>query len=268
MKKNILILLITFFGFSSSAFSAACTTSSGKTVLPSSTGFANACSIEPDHFEVKIYELMLCTSAPTPPTTSSPAGTTSCQLVMSSAAGSDVVVATGVTSPITATIKRPDNGTYTHALVRINNTFTLGDSREYSASINGYDGGSNGTGVFCATSSGGTKCAASALPVVNKALALDDFSPGSNSYSITTTDAEGVHGAYLVDSAFKLEADTDADTKFLVGMQQFSTPVTVTDNSSSMNIAFSASTGMQIFNNGSSTIYSVMGPFSLKLTVK
>jgi len=268
MKKNILILLITFFGFSSSAFSAACTTSSGKTVLPSSTGFANACSIEPDHFEVKIYELMLCTSAPTPPTTSSPAGTTSCQLVMSSAAGSDVVVATGVTSPITATIKRPDNGTYTHALVRINNTFTLGDSREYSASINGYDGGSNGTGVFCATSSGGTKCAASALPVVNKALALDDFSPGSNSYSITTTDAEGVHGAYLVDSAFKLEADTDADTKFLVGMQQFSTPVTVTDNSSSMNIAFSASTGMQIFNNGSSTIYSVMGPFALKLTVK
>jgi len=268
MKKNILILLITFFGFSSSAFSAACTTSSGKTVLPSSTGFVNACSIEPDHFEVKIYELMLCTSAPTPPTTSSPALTTSCQLVMSSAAGSDVVVATGVTSPITATIKRPDNGTYTHALVRINNTFTLGDSREYSASINGYDGGSNGTGVFCATSSGGTKCAASALPVVNKALALDDFNPGSNLYSIATTDAEGVHGAYLVDSAFKLEADTDADTKFLVGMQQFSTPVTVTDNSSSMNIAFSASTGMQIFNNGSSTIYSVMGPFALKLTVK
>ena len=268
MKKNILILLITFFGFSSSAFSAACTTSSGKTVLPSSTGFANACSIEPDHFEVKIYELMLCTAAPTPPTTSSPAVTTSCQLVMSSITGSDVVVATGVTSPIIATIKRPDNGTYTHAFVRINNTFTLGDSREYSASINGYDGGTNGSGAFCATSSGGTKCAASALPVVNKALALDDFKPGSNLYSIATTDAEGVHGAYLVDSAFKLEADTDADTKFLVGMQQFSTPVTVTDNSSSMNIAFSASTGMQIFNNGSSTIYSVMGPFALKLTVK
>jgi len=99
-------------------------------------------------------------------------------------------------------------------------------------------------------------------------LALDDFKPGSNLYSITTSDAEGLHGAYLVDSNFKLEADTDADTKFLVGMQQFSTPVIVTDNSSSMNIAFSASTGMQIFNNGSSTIYSVMGPFSLKLTVK
>jgi len=186
---------------------------------------------------------------------------------MSSTTGSDVVV-TGVTSPITAIIKRPDNGTYTHALVRINNTFTLGDSREYSASINGYDVGSNGSGAFCATLSDGTKCAASALPVVNKALALDDFNPGSNLYSITTSDAEGVHGSYLVDSAFKLEANTDADTAFLVGMQQFSTPVTVSDNSSSMNIAFSASTGMQIFNNGSSTIYSVMGPFSLKLTVK
>ena len=269
MKKNILILLITFFGFSSSAFSAACTTSSGKTVLPSSTGFVNACSIEPDHFEVKIYELMLCTTAPTPPTTSSPAVTTSCQLVMSSAAGFSVVVATGVTSPITATIKRPDNGTYTHAIARISNNFTLGDSREYSASLNGYQGGSNnGSGVFCATTATGTKCGASAVTAVNKTLALDDFNPGSNLYSTSSTTTEGALNAYLVDSAFKLEADTDADTKFLIGTQTFTTPVTITDNSISMDAAFSTSTGMQIFTPGSSRIEAVSGPFSLKLTVK
>ena len=68
MKKNIIVLLVTLFGFSNVAFSAACGTSGAKTVFPASDGYANGCSAEPDYFELKIYDMMLCTAAPTAPT--------------------------------------------------------------------------------------------------------------------------------------------------------------------------------------------------------
>ena len=111
------------------------------------------------------------------------------------------------------------------------------------------------------------------MTALKQTHALDDFNPGSNIYiyiysSGDISTAEGTLNAYLVDSAQLLEVNTDADVKYLMGTQLFTTPVVITDASTTMNASFKTTTGIRIFDNGTDSLQIVNGPFSLKLTVE
>ena len=277
MKKIIFTLWAVSLGFSNVAWSAACATSGATTVFPTTTGYANNCYVEPDYFGVTIYKMMLCTSAPVAPTTAAVAGTTTCQTVFTNATGSTVSITNGASSPLTGTATRPDNGTYTHAFVEMSNVLVIGDSREYSTSLDGYNIAAqttNGGGVFCATTAAGSKCGAAAITAVNHSSALGDLNGAAPGYVNQLTgiaNAVGTSSVYLVDSTYLLEADTATDVIYLVGMQAFTTPIVITDDTVSMDVAFTSSTGMSVFDvaaQGGDDVYVTTGPFALKMTTK
>ena len=80
--------------------------------------------------------------------------------------------------------------------------------------------------------------------------------------------AVGTSSVYLVDSTYLLEADTAADVIYLVGMQAFTTPIVITDDTASMDVAFTSSTGMSVFDANADDVYVTTGPFALKMTTK
>ena len=275
MKKIIFALWVVSLGLSNVAWSAACATSGATTVFPTgASGYAQRCDVEPDYFAVKIYKMMLCTSAPVAPTTAAVAGTTTCQTVFTNATGSTVSIASGASSPLTGTATRPDNGTYTHAFVEMSNVLVIGDSREYSIALDGWNidaSTENGGGVFCATTALGSKCGATAITAVNYSSALGDLNGDTAGYINQLTDianAVGTSSVYLVDSTYLLEADTAADVIYLVGMQAFTTPIVITDDTVSMDVAFTSSTGMSVFDANADDVYVTTGPFALKMTTK
>ena len=58
---------------------------------------------------------------------------------------------------------------------------------------------------------------------------------------------------------------------YLVGMQAFKTPIVITDDTASMDVAFTSSTGMSVFDvnaNGGDDVYVATSPFALKMTTK
>jgi len=270
MKKRILVLLVALFGFSNVAFSAAgdaCPLGGGdKKDVSSATAYGSNCSYQPDSFTIKIYEMKLCSSAPTAPTTSAVTVTTSCQDVMTNATGSTVTVVKGSNTALTGTITRPANGTYTHAYIRIGKDFLIKDAEEFTSS---HTGSRSGTGKFCAThETSGVVCDTSAVTAGEQTMALNDMDGPAGSFVDSKTGistSEGTLAAYLVASSYKLSATSGA-VEYVVGTQAFTTPIVITDATTKMNAAFNTTTGLSVFDGG--TLNMVQGPFSLKLTVE
>jgi hypothetical protein len=266
MKKNVLILFLLLFGLNNTAIAAACTVTSGVTTFP--TG--SSCSAEPDFFQLKMYDMMLCTAAPTAPTTSAAMVLTNCQSVLTSSGGTNVSVTDGGSTSISGTITRPDNGTYTHGYIRISSDFVVGDSRQYDTSLDDAVGG-DGTadGTYCATTASWVDCDTSAVTAVNQTMGMGSTQFGSDYLIEDEVVAGGLVDAWLVDTNQKLEADTDGDVTYLVGVQTFTAPLVVSDTTTSMNTAFAVSTGMTIIHNQGNPprLQLTNGPFSVIMTL-
>ena len=264
MKKNVLIIFLVLIGFNSIVIAAACTVTSGITTFP--TG--STCKTEPDFFQLKMYDMMLCSAAPTAPTTAAAMVLTNCQSILTSASGTDVSVTNGGSSALSGTITRPDNGTYTHGYIRISSNFVIGDSRQYDTSLD-EDGNGAADGVYCATTASGVDCNSSAVTAINQTMGMGSTQFGSDYLIEDEVVSGGLVDAWLVDTNQKLEADTDGDVTYLVGVQAFTTPLVVSDSTSSMNASFAVSTGMTVIHNGGNPpILSLTnGPFSVIMTI-
>ena len=264
MKKNVLIIFLVLIGFNSIVLAAACTVTSGITTFP--TG--STCKTEPDFFQLKMYDMMLCSAAPTAPTTAAAMVLTNCQSILTSASGTDVSVTNGGSSALSGTITRPDNGTYTHGYIRISSNFVIGDSRQYDTSLD-EDGNGAADGVYCATTASGVDCNSSAVTAINQTMGMGSTQFGSDYLIEDEVVSGGLVDAWLVDTNQKLEADTDGDVTYLVGVQAFTTPLVVSDSTSSMNASFAVSTGMTVIHNGGNPpILSLTnGPFSVIMTI-
>jgi len=267
MKKNILLALVALFGFSNVVL-ADCTISSGITdfpLAPHADSGDNTCYTEPDFAQYTFYEMGLCTSAAGAPTSSTVLNTANCQTVLSSTSGIAVQVDNGATSDISGNIIRPANGTYTHGYVRVGKAITLRDSREYNMSLDSnYDDAVNGE--FCATTADeddadAVTCSTSAVTAVNS---LRSFSFG-NDFSWPS----GTPTAWLVKSDENLANDSN-DVVYLIGTAEFPTPVVLTDDSTSMNIAIKVSNALAVDNrdNTGHRVNLQAGPFNLVMTVK
>ena len=268
LKYFIILLVVGFSAVSYPLKAAELTCTNGDVSV---LGDGDYCMTEPDYYAVTIYEMGVCTSNPTGPTTTSTFDTSTCEVVFQSTAGSLVEVQNGVTSPLSGTITRPPNGTYTYGYIRLNNTFLIKGSVDFGSGhaviTNRYctsptattdnETGANGS---CSATSGATQGLVS--------TELTDFSGGDSSN--TTSASVGDLTAYLLDTNQFLADSTEttqAGAEGILGFQQFTSSIVLTDDTASMNAALTVSQGMTVSVNGANIVGFDSGPFQVVLTV-
>ena len=124
--KYFILFLSLIFVFeitnSKDADAATCTVTSG---VLSETEIKNGCHHTPESYEIVIFEMYLCTSAPTTPTTSATVDLTNCSQIFNNASGATANVSQGGSVDLTGTYTRPPDGSYTHGYARMDNTFGI-----------------------------------------------------------------------------------------------------------------------------------------------
>ena len=190
MKKIVLSLGLLF---SSASAVSAPTASMNLTMIDGNkcavnsgiTTFSSGCMTEPDEYKVTIHEVYLCGSAPSAPTTASTAVLSACQKIYDHSAGTEVSVSTSSSTGLSTTnFSDADAGTYTHAVVKLNNSLSFKSNLELNTS---QAGDSSGAGVHCATVAGSTAgqtavCGSSALTAGFSVDPVDGFTISGTRY--------------------------------------------------------------------------------------
>ena len=245
------------------------------------------CVFAPDGYQVTIYEMGLCTSDPTAPTTSSAYALDTCSTVINSPSGQTINLAAG--SELTLTdVTRPTNGTYTHAYMVLGNYFGITVTKQFTNTMHRYDTATSGN--FCWTTSGtkynsdwggppanpttfancGTE--GEAAPAMYTEI-LDDFDEDTYNYGPVSVESGNLTAYLVTDSNDRLvNAVKTADRIF--GKQTLGTAVEVTNTSSTFVVSFGVNqaTSPHMSNEGSLNTYDVIafgsGPFSAFITVE
>ena len=279
--KNIFYLAV-FFLIASLNLSFAdshvsnCTITSG--VFAKSEPIGNGyCASAPNAYEVVAYEMYLCTSAPTAPTTTSSMGLDNCFKNWESSGGSTLSVQQNQTIDVPGTMTRPPNGTYTHGVMLIDNTFGITMAMQFDDAVTAQDGTS---GIYCATVDGsGAYGSSNTIPTATSTCGASAIIPGKFVEILTTFDstfdasatADNLNGTsasitgYLIDSSGNL-AENDADVDKLMGAISFASAVNFTDLTTTLTMSFNVGEGMAIYNNGANRLVFGSGPFQAVIT--
>ena len=278
IKYLFLVLSLIFvFEIVNSNQAKACTVNSGVVAKASGDGadfIDDGCDEAPALYEVVIYKLYLCTSAPTEATTSSTVVLTPCSQIFNNSSGATASVTQGAEIVLDGTYTRPPAGTYTHGYAYMDNTFGITWAGELSASMTGMTGG---TGVFCGTVAGsGTHaqasthtnssvCGSSAITPGKFVETLTHFGGVGDTFS-SKAEAENINGTtadiagYLVDTNEHRAANA-AEVDKLEGLVTFANPVVVTTDTTSISMTFNVGEGMHLVNGGSNKLFIGSGPF-------
>ena len=257
--KYLFLVLCTIFVFEMISFNKAeadeCTVTSG---VVAEADIDNGCDTAPDIYEVVIYKLYLCTSAPTEPTTSSTVVLTPCSQIFNNASGATASVTQGSDIDLDGTYTRPPNGTYTHGYAYMDNTFGITWSGKIDGLKNGHTGG---RGVYCATvanegthKQGSTHTNSSVCSSTDNLTAgkfvetLEQFGGFTDSFlaRATATNINGTTASIvglLVDDN-EHRAATTGEVEKLEGLVTFANPVVVTTATTSLNMSFNVGEGM------------------------
>ena len=281
--RNLLFLFAAIFIFEniniSEAKAADCTLTSG--VYSASEVTSGACQGTPDKYEITIYELYLCTSAPTAPTTTTAVDLDAggCVLTFNNASGSAASVTQNSSLNLGGSFTRPANNTYTHGYAKMNNTFGITASIQLDGNVTGQTGG---TGTYCGTVSGSgtmgsnstlsdtTICSTSAVTAAKYTITMTSFNSSS---FVATGSASNINGTsasitgYMIDTNGYLSTG-DSDSDKLHGLVQFADSVVFTDSITSVTMSFNVGSGMSLYpdSNGKLTIDS--GPFQAIITAQ
>jgi len=278
--KYLFLVLCTIFVFEMISFNkaeAACTVTSG---VVAEDDIDNACDTVPDIYEIVIYKLYLCTSAPTEATTSSTVVLTPCSQIFNSANGATASVTQGSDINLDGTYTRPPNGTYTHGYAYMDNTFGITWSGEIEASMTGMTGG---TGVFCASVAGsGTHkkgsthnnssvCSSTDNLTAGKFVeTMEHFGDPSNNF-LSKGEQSNINGStasiigLLVDTN-EHRAVNSGEVVKLEGLVTFANPVVVTTTTTSLSMKFNVGEGMHLNDGGSNKLQVGSGPFQAIMT--
>lgn len=253
-----------------------CTITSG--VFDKSEPIDNGyCASAPNAYEVVAYEMYLCTSAPTAPTTTSSMGLDNCFKNWEASDGSTLSVQQNQTIDVPGTMSRPPNGTYTHGVMLIDNTFGITMAMQFDEAVSAQDGTS---GVYCATVAGsGAYGSSNTIPTATSTCGASAITAGKFVEILTTFDstfdatatADNLNGTsasitgYLIDSSGNL-AENDADVDKLMGAISFASDVNFTDLTTTLTMSFNVGEGMAIYNNGSNRLVFGSGPFQAVIT--
>ena len=284
MRRLIYSIFFIFFLSPSNNIYAACsgsdccTVTSGVVTWPDNS----SCALEPDAYSISMYNMYLCTSAPSAPTTSSATGYTAagCVLVLDASAGSSISITPGGNAQAFsgANFIRPPNNTYTHGVMLIDNVFYITLDRQFDTSITG---GSSGTGAYCATIAGSADettggsmvCSASDnLTAGAWGAVLTSFN-GLSSF-LTSVSASNLNGTgasisgHLVNSSEQIAASRATVDK-LVGIQTFAAPVVIEKTFRGLDVAFGINQGTTCWDDSGgegNTIECGSGPFQAIIT--
>ena len=271
--KYLFLILSTIFIFEmfNSNKAEACTISSG---VVSESDINSGCDTAPAEYEIVIYKLYLCTSAPTEATTSSTVVLTPCSQVFNNDSGATAAVTQGAEIVLDGTYTRPPNGTYTHGYAYMDNTFGITWAGKLSGAKTGT---SSGTGVFCGTKAGsGTHaegsthtgnsvCGSSAITAGKFVETLAQFGAHDDAFS-SKAEVDEINNTlasitgYLVDSNEHRAANTGEVVK-LEGLVEFADPITVTGETTSLSMTFNVGEGMHLVQEGSDELWIGSGPF-------
>ena len=259
-----------------------CTVNSGVVAKASGDGadfIDDGCDEAPALYEVVIYKLYLCTSAPTEATTSSTVVLTPCSQIFNNSSGATASVTQGSEIVLDGTYTRPPAGTYTHGYAYMDNTFGITWAGELSASMTGMTGG---TGVFCGTVAGsGTHaqasthtnssvCGSSAITPGKFVETLTHFGGSGDAWTriATATNINGTSAeikGILVDTNGHL-AENEGEVDKLEGMVTFADSIVITDATTSLTMSFNLGEGMSLNSGGGDAIHIGSGPFQAIFT--
>ena len=242
----------------------------------------NSCSVQPDSYGITMYKMYFCTSAPTAATTSDEADISSCVLVFDAGeTGSRVdMTGTGDAGAFSgATFIRPEPNTYTHGYMLIDNVFYV----KYAAKFNeAKEGSKTGTdnGLFCGTLAGtgnestgqSTTCGSSAITAGEWGAQLTSFNGSASCLAIVTASNLNNTGADItgvLETSAGVRTSDCSDVDKLGGIQTFASPVIITKDLKTIDVAFGISEGMTIFENGDDppVINMGSGPFQAVISV-
>ncbi len=235
----------------------------------------DTCSAEPSYYGITVYEMGLCPSEPDAPTTSSVTDLTACEVVFESSTGSLVEVQNGVTSTPTGTFSRPANGTYTHAYMRLGNTFLIKGEVDFGTNwaagviTNRYCISPTATTDNETAGATGTCSGASGVTPLLVSSELVDLSGASNTN--VKTETVGELTVYLLKTNQQLTDTTDTTAvtgvDAVLGLQSFPNSIVITDETTALDANITVSEGMTITINGTDAEFD-SGPFQLELTVQ
>jgi len=241
-------------------------------------GGGEYCASAPESYEIVAYEMYLCTAAPTAPTTSSSMGLDNCFKNWESPAGATLPLQQNQTRDMPGTMSRPPNGTYTHGVMLIDNTFGITMAMQFDGTMGGQDGTS---GVFCASvagnetyGSGGnipsasSTCGSSAITPGKFVETLTSFDSGTFDADVTADNLNGTSASiagYLIDTDGNL-AVNDADVDKLIGTLVFASTVSFTDATTTLTMSFNVGEGMSLYDDGSNQLTFGSGPFQAILS--
>ena len=237
----------------------------------------NYCASAPNTYEVVVYEMYLCTAAPTAPTTSSSMSLDNCFKNWELSSGATLAVQQNETIDVPGTMSRPPNGTYTHGVMLIDNTFGITMAMQFDEAVTGQDGTS---GVYCASVAGsGTMGSSGTIPSASSTCGSSVITPGKFVETLTSfsntfdadVSADNLNGSsasiagYLIDTDGNL-AENDADVDKLIGSLSFASSVNFTESTTTLTMSFNVGEGMSLYNDGSDQLTFGSGPFQAIIT--
>lgn len=240
----------------------------------------NSCETQPEIYQVRIYQVMLCTSQPTAPTTSTSSGLSMCQNLISNDTGSVVRIdeiggdgqtITGDTNETVA------NRSYSWSAVKLDNVFGIQGSFEFE---DPYNGEVSGSGNYCATSGNSGTKSSTAEP---DNTSICHSSPvTAQTYTITRTSFTGDGGgvfsavvevtdinngtdfnAYLIDSEDRL-SENDNDSDKIIAFIKLPSAINV-GSGGTFQVKFNMGEGIGVDGIGGEINFDE-GPFEMDLT--
>ena len=304
-KKNlsplfVFLLLGTWANFANAdAGNPVACTGSGTTVAEAISDSGNdlQCLTEPDIYKVKMYEMGLCTAAPTLANMA-----TACTSVSKIPAGGLITVVKGADSAIPGTFTRPDNGVYPYGYVILSPEFRITATKKFTTELIGQGGAAGDLtlkGKTCWTLAGTYRDSVPISPadddIANYLAKCSDLISPAPGETVTIQDAFGggvitpaaddrqyafIEGmpvgdafisAYLTDSDLAL-ADTSANVTRLVAFVTLATPATITDDSATFVTSFKVSQGSLLgysgVDNKARMTHMGSGPFMVDISVR
>lgn len=212
------------------------------------------CFATPQELNIRLYEFGLCTSA------ASPSNRDQCTTLFSNSSGTALELSAGISLPLAAGISIAE-GIYTHAFVVLSNVTSLKAVIEFASPRTG-DGPT--TGVYCYTDGRSVNSANSIISCGTDPAAVSastevivlDWPSHSNTllnYPATMRGETVVTDLYAITSAGELSTNFGDDFA-LFGSQILNQAITITPNTSNIDIGFSVTGGVTIgFTSGDPT---------------
>ena len=270
--KKVLIFVVSFFSLSTAllAQDPTCTYNADNEIITDHNGYIG-CVADNGEQLLQIQYLGLCTSTPNVSDYQD-----KCQTIFSQPAGKEIILSKGVSldllggQPISLS-----EGTYTHAVVRIDSLIKMKGTYVFDKPMLG---GAGGTGKTCWTATTGTvgtysdtqdyrgytslnqlatQCGTSASPEFTS----QDYNAftGQSGFTNTITgrtSPSGAYDMYTLKTPNELSSTnpTALDGEHLLGIQTFNNPVVITPNISSIDFGFKLENMFRIQTNWQSTL--------------